>query len=97
MNEVNSIWIAAYDIQNVRCLNKVSRLLLACMQRVQKSVFVGQIDEAMAKSLYNNIIRFLSDGDCFLLYPLCKKDIKEIKTFGIADHTCFQNNSFFIL
>lgn len=97
MNEVNSIWIAAYDIQNVRCLNKVSRLLLACMQRVQKSVFVGQIDEAMAKSLYNNIIRFLSDGDCFLLYPLCKKDIKEIKTFGTADHTCFQNNSFFIL
>ena len=59
MNEVNSIWIAAYDIQNVRCLNKVSRLLLACMQRVQKSVFVGQIDEAMAKSLYNNIIRLI--------------------------------------
>ena len=97
MNEVKSIWIAAYDIQNVRCLNKVSRLLLTYMKRMQKSVFVGHIDEAMAKSLYNNIVRFLSDGDCFLLYPLCNKDIKEIKIFGTVDHTCFLDNSFLIL
>ena len=95
-NEMH-VWIAAYDIHDIRSLNKVSKLLLSCMVRIQKSVFIGYMDESMADTIYNKAKEYLSEADCFLLYPICNKDAAGIRCFGAADSSCFLVDRFLII
>lgn len=76
------VWIAFYDITDGHRINKVAKLLLSCMVRIQKSVFMGHLDDNMVYSLYKNVITILSDDDRFLICPICKDDINGIRTIG---------------
>lgn len=79
--ERDHFWLAFYDIQSRRRLNKIAKKLSSCMVRVQKSVFLGNLKEDMPEKLYNESKALLEEGDKLMLIPLCKNDIDRILSY----------------
>ena len=78
-------WII-YDIVKDRSRNKVAK---ACLEsgiyRVQKSVFLGDLNSAQTKELKTKIMDLINpDKDSVYIFPMCEKDFKSCKLLGQA-------------
>ena len=79
---VRKVWIASYDIKNIRIINRVAKILLSCMVRIQESVFMGHLDDNMVYLVYEEVSALIDEDDLFLLCPVCRDDVKGIKVVG---------------
>jgi CRISPR-associated protein Cas2 len=73
-----------YDISGNKIRNDVVKTLEEFgFYRVQKSVFMGNIDKELYKTLSVSMSRFLRVGDKIYLIPLTKWCMRNILTAGI--------------
>lgn len=79
---VRKVWIASYDIKKIRIINRVAKILLSCMVRIQESVFMGHLDDNMVYLVYEEVSALIDEDDLFLLCPVCRDDVKGIKVVG---------------
>lgn len=71
------LYLASYDIDDNKLRLKVANSLLAYgLERLQKSVFVGALDEGAHKKLMKEVEQWLTGAEaetvCFLLMPLAE-------------------------
>ncbi|MFB3897693.1 MAG: CRISPR-associated endonuclease Cas2 [bacterium] len=79
------VW-AIYDIQKNRVRNKIVKL---CKQkglyRVQKSVFLGQIDKNRLDELALESKKLIDqEADSVYIFPMCDPDFKKVILLGCA-------------
>lgn len=76
--------IITYDIQKNRQRLKIANELLNYgLQRVQKSVFEGEIKTIDFKKLKGSLKKFISKNDSIRYYVLCKDCQSKIQVIGI--------------
>lgn len=78
-------WVM-YDIKKDRTRNKVSKLCEeAGIYRVQKSVFLGDLNNAELKEIHQKIIELINPKkDSVYIFPMCEKDFRSCKLLGQA-------------
>lgn len=78
-------WVL-YDIQKNKVRNNVAKICLkAGIYRVQKSVFLGEINSTQRKSLYTEIEGIINKKiDSVYIFPICKEDFKTCILLGQA-------------
>ena len=79
------VWVI-YDIIENRVRNKVAKACLgAGIYRVQKSVFLGELDTNQIDQLCLKIKSFINKHkDSVYIFPLCDRDFKKVKLLGQA-------------
>lgn len=76
-------FIITYDIQDNRTRQKVGETLLdAGLQRVQKSVFEGELTHIVLGKLQHQLKKFIGKSDSILYYPLCGNCRQKMKYQG---------------
>lgn len=75
---IESIWLASYDISDVRTLRCVSKLLERYMIRMQRSVFVGLLSAELVSEIYCAVTRLLGKNDEFAFIHVCKADVRKM-------------------
>lgn len=78
-------WVI-YDIIKDKTRDKIAK---ACLEsgiyRVQKSVFLGELNNAQIKELKTKIVDLINpDEDSVYIFPMCEKDFKSCKLLGQA-------------
>ena len=78
-------WVI-YDIQNDKIRNNVAKLCLeAGIYRVQKSVFLGDLNSTQLKELKLSIEEiYKPNTDSIYIFPMCKDDFKSCILLGKA-------------
>lgn len=78
-------WVI-YDIPKDKTRNKVAKLCLeAGIYRVQKSVFLGDLNSTQLKELKISIEDIYdADEDSIYIFPMCKDDFKSCVLLGQA-------------
>ena len=78
-------WVI-YDISKDKTRNKVAKLCLeAGIYRVQKSVFLGDLNSTQLKELKISIEDiYNADEDSIYIFPMCKDDFKSCVLLGQA-------------
>jgi len=79
------IWVI-YDIQKTKSRTKIAK---ACQQaglyRVQKSVFLGSLDENQKDTLHLQIEELLDpENDSVYIFPMSKNELKQSALLGQA-------------
>lgn len=78
--------VVAYDITDDERRNKISDILSACGQRVNKSVFECFLREKDIDNLKRKIERQIRRGeDIVLYYYLCKDCLEKIERLGFFE------------
>ena len=87
------VWII-YDISSDKTRNKISKLCLKKgLSRVQKSVFLGNIDETKVKSCVTESESLIDKKtDSIYVFPLCQEDFKKVKMIGLAFNKAMVND-----
>jgi CRISPR-associated endonuclease Cas2 len=65
-----SAWLAAYDMSDDRCREKVARVLARYGRRVQESVFILSLEPEDLPDLRMALGVLLESTDLFDLYPI---------------------------
>lgn len=78
-------WLV-YDISDDKKRNNVVRACKdAGLYRVQKSVFLGDIEKNRLDELYLKCSDLIDkDSDSLYIFPMCKEDFQRVKTAGNA-------------
>jgi CRISPR-associated protein Cas2 len=79
------VWVI-YDIQKTKSRTKVAK---ACQQaglyRVQKSVFLGSLDENRKDSLHLQVEELIDpENDSVYIFPMSKNELRESALLGQA-------------
>ena len=78
------VW-AIYDIQKNGIRNKIAKL---CKQvglyRVQKSVFLGEIEKNRLDELSLQSKALIGEKDSVYIFPMCEPDFKKVILLGQA-------------
>jgi CRISPR-associated protein Cas2 len=79
------VW-AVYDISETKIRNKIIKI---CQKhgliRVQKSVFLGNINETQLKSAVSQTESLIDkETDSVYIFPFCQEDFKKIQLLGLA-------------
>ncbi len=79
------VWVV-YDIQKDRTRNKVAKACLeAGIYRVQKSVFLGELNSNQVDELGLRIGKLIDEKkDSVYIFPMCKDDFSKVKLLGQA-------------
>lgn len=79
------VWVI-YDIIENKVRSKVARACKgAGIYRVQKSVFLGELNQNQIDQLNLRIKDLINeDKDSVYIFPLCKDDFKKVKLLGQA-------------
>ncbi len=79
------IWVL-YDIQNNKVRNKIAKICKRYgLYRVQKSVFLGNIEDVQKKSLALEIEELIdTENDSVYIFPMNKKELKQTDLLGQA-------------
>lgn len=79
------VWVV-YDIQKNRTRNKVAKACLeAGIYRVQKSVFLGELNSNQVDELSLKVGRLIDENkDSVYIFPMCKDDFSKVKLLGQA-------------
>lgn len=66
------IWWVSYDISNARRLRNVAKLCQrAGLQRIQKSVYMGELSQTQVILLRERLLQWIrADADRVLIFPL---------------------------
>lgn len=75
-----------YDISNDKVRNRVVKLCKnAGLYRVQKSVFLGDVENNRLDELYLECAEIIDkSSDSLYVFPMCKDDFQKVKTAGNA-------------
>jgi CRISPR-associated protein Cas2 len=75
-----------YDISENRMRNKIVKLCKnAGLYRVQKSVFLGNIEKNRLDELYLECQAYIDNTtDSLYIFPMCDEDFQKVKTAGNA-------------
>jgi CRISPR-associated protein Cas2 len=78
-------WVV-YDISSDKTRNRVVRFCKdAGLYRVQKSVFLGDVESNRIDELYLRCEKILDKkSDSFYIFPMCRQDFDKVKTAGNA-------------
>ena len=78
-------WVI-YDISKTKTRNRVVKSCLkAGIYRVQKSVFLGDINKTQVKQLQSEFDDLIdADSDSIYIFPMCKDDFKQCLLLGQA-------------
>jgi CRISPR-associated protein Cas2 len=87
------VWLI-YDICENKKRTKVAKL---CRQkgliRVQKSVFLGNINETQLKAAVSESESIIDrETDSVYVFPFCQEDFKKIQLLGVAFDKAFVND-----
>ncbi len=75
--------VVSYDIVDDRRRNRVARLLKGYLQRVQKSVFEGELPPAREQRLLDRLGLLIDrDEDSIRVYPLCARCREGVRIIG---------------
>lgn len=79
------VWVI-YDIIKTKTRTKVAKACLSAgIYRVQKSVFLGELNLNQIDQLSLKIERLIDlDKDSVYIFPLCRDDFKKVKLLGQA-------------
>ncbi|MEE4358331.1 MAG: CRISPR-associated endonuclease Cas2 [Desulfococcaceae bacterium] len=75
-----------YDISNDKIRNRVAkRCKEAGLYRVQKSVFLGDVEKNRLDELHLECGEMIEEKtDSLYVFPMCEEDFKKVKTAGNA-------------
>jgi len=78
-------WVI-YDIVKNKTRTRISKMCEESgIYRVQKSVFLGELNNAQIKELYQKIVDIINPKkDSVYIFPMCEKDFKSCKLLGQA-------------
>jgi len=78
-------WVI-YDISNDRIRTKIAKLCKnAGLYRVQKSVFLGEIEKNRLDELHLECETLIDETtDSVYIFPMCGEDFRKVKTAGNA-------------
>jgi len=76
------IHLIAYDIEDDKRRNRISKLLEFYGIRVQESVFECNLNERLYKALLDKMQELATNDDNIRIYPICKECFA--KTMGIG-------------
>jgi len=78
-------WVV-YDISKDKTRNRIVRFCKnSGLYRVQKSVFLGDVESNRLDELYLQCEKILDKTtDSFYIFPMCEADFKKVKTAGNA-------------
>lgn len=87
-----------YDIIENKTRNHIIDLLFDFnFQRIQFSVFLGEISKKKLKKLFNNINQIInSNEDSLYIFNLCEKDFNNCLFLGKIINKQFFNDNFLI-
>lgn len=74
--------VVAYDIGDNRRRLRVARKLYRGLERVQRSVFEGEIPARRLERLVGEVIPLLEEQDSLRVYPLCRVCRRRIQVYG---------------
>ena len=79
------VWIV-YDISSNKTRTRVAKMCLKKgLSRVQKSVFLGSINETQLKSAVSESESLIDkETDSVYIFPFCQEDFKKIRILGQA-------------
>ncbi|MDZ7377084.1 MAG: CRISPR-associated endonuclease Cas2 [candidate division KSB1 bacterium] len=79
------VWVI-YDIIKTKTRTKVAKACLSAgIYRVQKSVFLGELNLNQIDQLSLKIERLIDlEKDSVYIFPLCRDDFKKVKLLGQA-------------
>lgn len=79
------VWFI-YDIVKDKARKKVSdKAIELGLKRVQKSVFLGKLEDSVADELLLYSEQQIEpDDDSIYLFPMCQKDFKKVEILGKA-------------
>ncbi|WP_027340302.1 CRISPR-associated endonuclease Cas2 [Halonatronum saccharophilum] len=87
------VWFV-YDISEDKPRRKISEKAIELgLKRVQKSVFLGKVEETVADELllYSEDLINLDD-DSIYMFPMCQEDFKKIELIGQAFDEAMAND-----
>ncbi|SDC86174.1 MULTISPECIES: CRISPR-associated endonuclease Cas2 [unclassified Candidatus Frackibacter] len=87
------VWFV-YDIVEDRPRRKISEKAIELgLQRVQKSVFLGNVEETTADELLLYSDQMINEEeDSVYMFPMCQEDFKKIEILGQAFDKAMANN-----
>lgn len=75
--------VIAYDVTDTPRRTRLAKRLKDFLDRVQKSVFEGELDEDKLQALERRVATLLNEGeDSLRIYPLCAACKQRIRVFG---------------
>ncbi len=79
------VWVL-YDIQNTKVRNKVAKICKKYgLYRVQKSVFLGTIEDVQKEALSLEIEELIDlDNDSVYIFPMNKSELRQTVLLGQA-------------
>lgn len=78
------VW-AIYDIQKDKVRAKIAKLCKqAGLYRVQKSVFLGDIENNRLDELALSSKKEIKEEDSVYIFPMCREDFKKVILLGQA-------------
>jgi len=88
--------VISYDIQENNTRLKIYKTLLDYIDRVQKSVFEGILDEKLFAELLEKLGEFeLSEEDSIRIYSICSACKEKIRIIGTGQVS--EESDFFII
>lgn len=87
-----------YDITETKIRNQIIDLLFDYnFQRIQFSVFLGEISKKRIRRLYENVSRIINyEEDSLYVFNLCDKDFKDCFFLGKIINKQFLDTDFLI-
>lgn len=75
-----------YDIQQDKRRRKVAKLCkVQGLYRVQKSVFLGELDDRLLEGLVAESRKLIDEAeDSVYIFPMCRQDFRRVVTLGQA-------------
>lgn len=86
MKKVEQLVWVIYDIQKNKARTRIAKACLESgLYRVQKSVFLGSINQTVLKELQYRILEEMDEEkDSVYIFPMCEADFKKARLLGQA-------------
>ena len=76
--------LIAYDIRHPRRLARVAKCISSYAWRLQKSIFEAHVTADTMAQLEKRLNAIIRDDDSILILPICARDRKKRKIYGLA-------------
>jgi CRISPR-associated protein Cas2 len=76
------IYIISYDISNCKYRNKASKILEKIGVRLQKSIFIVDLNKNQCNEIQNKLAKLIDNGDSIVFLPLCRNCFDNALTYG---------------
>ncbi len=77
--------VVAYDIRDDARRLRVSKVLKNALERVQKSVFEGEVDTERLELVEARARRHMDEGeDNLRVYVLCERCARAVRAYGVS-------------